>query len=105
VGASRAANFYVYYRVAADTRAARARIDALIDDVEARTGIRGSLLARSDDPTTWMEQYLSVARPAAFRRVLATVAQVHDALAITRDGARHVEQFAPLPALRRRSKT
>ena len=94
---SQATSLYVYYRIAADTREARERIGALIDDVAARTGVRGSLSARSDDPTTWMEQYSSVMRPASFRRILASVAQAHDALTLTHDGVRHVEQFAPLP--------
>jgi hypothetical protein len=31
------------------------RIRALLAEVESRTGIRGTLSARSDDPTTWME--------------------------------------------------
>lgn len=101
---SQATTFYVYYRVASDTRGARQCIGALIDDVAARTGVRGSLSARSDDPTTWMESYASVARPASFRRALASVAQAHDALALTVDGARHIEQFAPLPPLPRRRK-
>ena len=100
----RRASLYVYYRIAADTRAAREQIGALIDDVAARTGIRGSLSARSDDPTTWMEHYASVARPASFRRTLATLAQAHGALVLTRDGVRHVEEFAPLPPLSRRRK-
>jgi hypothetical protein len=100
----RRASFYVYYRIATDTRAAREQIGALIDDVAARTGIRGSLSARSDDPATWMEHYPSVPRPAEFRNVLATVAQAHGALALTQDGVRHVEEFAPLPPLSRRPR-
>ena len=102
--ASKATSFYVYYRVAADTREARRRIRAVIDDVEARTGIRGRLLARSDDSATWMEEYASVPRPASFRRSLDSIVKAHDALALTRDGVRHVEVFAPLPPLRRRPK-
>jgi hypothetical protein len=104
VARSRGASFYVYYRIADDTRATREQIGALLDDVAARTGIRGSLSARSDDPTTWMEHYPSVARPASFRRMLATLAQAHGALALTKDGVRHVEQFAPLPPLSRRGQ-
>ena len=96
---SQATSFYVYYRVAADTREARKRIDALMDDVAARTSVRGRLLARSDDPTTWMELYAPVARPVSFRRILASLAQSHGAAALTLDGARHVEVFAPLPSL------
>jgi hypothetical protein len=102
VARPRVASFYVYYRIAADTRAARDRIGALIEDVAARTGVRGSLSARSDDPTTWMEHYASVVRPASFRRTLASLAQVHGAPALTKDGVRHVEEFAPLPPLGRR---
>ena len=100
----RSASFYVYYRIVADTRAAREQIGALMDEVAARTGVRGHLSARSDDPTTWMEHYASVARPASFRRTLATLAQAHRALALTRDGVRHVEEFSPLPPLSRRGK-
>ena len=98
-------SFYVYYRIAVDARETRERIGKLLADVEARTGIRGTLLARTGDPGTWMEQYASVTRPAAFRRTLQSVAQAHDALALTRDGVRHVEEFAPLRVLRRRRKT
>jgi hypothetical protein len=100
----RSASFYVYYRIVADTRAARQQIGALMDEVAARTGIRGHLSARSDDPTTWMEHYAPVARPASFRRVLASVAQAHGALAVAKDGVRHVEEFSPLRPLSRRSK-
>ena len=101
---SQATSFYVYYRIAADTREARQRIAALIEDVAGRTGVRGSLSARSDDPTTWMELYASVARPASFRRVLTRIADTHRAAALTVDGVRHVEQFASLPPLPRRRK-
>lgn len=97
---SNATSFYVYYRIAADSAAARQRVAALIKDIEARTGIRGSLLARSDDPTTWMETYGPVTRAASFRRVLATRALAHEAATLTRDGQRHVEEFGSLPPLR-----
>jgi len=103
-GRPRRVTFYVYYRIAADTRGARQQIRALMEEVAARTGIRGELSARSDDPTTWMEQYPSVARAASFRRMLAALAQVHGAFALTGDGVRHVEEFAPLPPLSRRPK-
>jgi Domain of unknown function (DUF4936) len=104
VGRPKATSFYVYYRVAADSTAARKRIRAMLADIEARTGVMGTLLVRSDDPTTWMETYAPVARAAMFRRVLATLAQEHGAGALTTDGRRHVEEFAPLPLLRRRAK-
>jgi hypothetical protein len=95
----RTTSFYVYYRVGTDSQSARDRVRALLSDVEARTGIRGTLSARSDDPTTWMETYASVSRAASFRRTLATLAAKHDVLAFTPDGKRHVEEFSPLPPL------
>ncbi len=39
-------------------------------DIEARTGIAGTLLARCDDASTWMETYAPTTRAATFRRVL-----------------------------------
>ena len=92
-------SIHVYYRVATDSVGARKRIGRLLADIETRTGVRGTLLARSDDPTTWMETYAPVTRAAAFRRVLDLLAQEHEAAALTTDGQRHVEAFAPLPSL------
>ena len=92
-------SLYVYYRVATDSTGARKRIRALLADIETRTGIRGALLARSDDPTTWMETYAPVTRATAFRRLLDQLAEEHEAAALTTDGQRHVEAFAPLPSL------
>ena len=65
-------NYYVYYRVALD-RAERARgvVEALQDDVFARTGVRGRLLHRRDDPATWMEIYEGIADQRAFDASLA----------------------------------
>jgi len=95
---------YVYYRVAADTAPARARIHALMTEVETRTGVKGCLLARCDDPSTWMEIYAPVARPASFRRALAALATRHGAQLLARDGQRHVESFGALPPLARRAR-
>ena len=95
-------NFYVYYRIVADTTAARERIAALMADIEARTGVAGTLLARCDDASTWMEAYTPVTRAVTFRRALAELAKKHDASALTADGQRHVEEFAaPAPLSRR----
>jgi hypothetical protein len=98
------AHCYVYYRVAADTAPARARIHALIAEVEARTGVHGSLLARCDDPSMWMEVYAPVARATAFRRTLAALAAKHGAALLAQDGRRHVETFGALPPLARRTQ-
>jgi hypothetical protein len=92
----------VYYRVGADTAAARATIGALMTDVEARTGISGRLLARCDDPSTWMEVYEPVGDARAFARELAALVATHGAMAVALDGKRHVERFAaPAPLARR----
>ena len=99
-----AAHCYVYYRVAADTALARARIHALIAEVEARTGVQGSLLARYDDPSMWMEIYTPVARAASFRRTLAALATKHGAALLAQDGQRQVETFGALPPLPGRTR-
>jgi hypothetical protein len=94
-----AGGVYVYYRVASDDAGARAAIAALQVAVEAETGIAGRLLSRCDDPATWMEVYEPVADTAAFARRLEDLAQRHRAAAITGDGRRHAECFAPLRPL------
>jgi hypothetical protein len=104
VRASRTTSFYVYYRIVGDSKDTRDRIRALFADVKARTGVRGTLSARTDDPTTWMETYASVRRAASFRRMLAELAVKHDVLALTPDAKRHVEEFSPLPPLPARTK-
>jgi hypothetical protein len=103
--ASKPSYFYVYYRIVADSAAARARIGALMADIEARTGISGTLLARCDDESTWMEAYAPTTRAAAFTRVIAALAKKHGAAALTPDGKRHVEQFAAPKPLSRRGTT
>jgi hypothetical protein len=97
-------HFYVYYRIIADTAAARATIGELMADVEARTGVPGRLLARSDDPSTWMEIYEPIGNPGAFARTLATCVRKCAAAALAADGIRTVERFAaigPYPVRRR----
>ena len=98
------AHFYVYYRVAADTAATRATIRALLSEVETRTGIAGRLLARCDDPSTWMEVYESVPKAAMFVRELAALVKKHNATTVAVNGERHVERFAAPPPLPRRVK-
>jgi len=92
---------YVYYRVAAGDRtarvAARAVIAELQDRVAAATGVRGTLQARRDDASTWMETYAVVAAPGAFARALAQAVRASGAAAIAEHGVRHVERFVALP--------
>lgn len=91
-------HFYVWYRVGADPVAAREAIGALLADVEARSGVAGRLLARCDDPSTWMEVYEPVARAGAFARTLAACVRRHGATRVAVDGRRHCECFAAPPA-------
>lgn len=89
-------HFYVYYRIAADTLDARATIGALMADVEARTGICGRLLARCDEPATWMEIYESVNDADAFAPALAACVERCGAARVAADGIRRIERFAAL---------
>jgi len=98
------AHFYVYYRVGEDTAEARAKIGALIAEVEARTGISGRLLARCDDASTWMEVYEPVRNAGSFARTLAACVRKAGAADVAADGTRRIECFAaPGPDPARRS--
>jgi hypothetical protein len=99
VAARLPSHVYVYYRVSADTVAARAAIGALMAEVEARTGVAGRLLARCDDPATWLEVYEPVLHPRRFARTLAACVRRCAADRVAAQGVRHVECFvAPAPA-------
>ena len=88
-------HFYVWYTVAADRAAALAAVSGLLAAVEDATGIAGRVLARRDDPATWMEIYENVGDAAAFERTLATLVRRHDVARVS-GGLRHVERFAAL---------
>ena len=80
-------NYYVYYKVTPERiQELRARIDALLQAVEDHCGVRGRLMHRRDDPSTYMEVYEDVKDEAAFEVLLE------------REGAklglqRHLERF------------
>ena len=79
---------------------ARERIGALLADIEARTGVRGNAprAKRRSRRPGWRP----TPRSRAPRRSGASsprCAQEHEAAALTTDGERHVEAFAPLPSL------
>jgi len=69
-------NYYVYYRVALD-QAERARgvVATLQNDVLAQTGVRGRLMHRRDDPSTWMEIYEGIPDEHAFDASLAAAVE------------------------------
>jgi Domain of unknown function (DUF4936) len=88
-------SYYIYYRVdPARADAARERIDRLLDDIRAATGIAGRLLKKRGEPLLWMEVYGDVADEARFERELAAVVTRLDAAGILQPGGgRHIECF------------
>jgi uncharacterized protein DUF4936 len=87
--------YYVYYKVPRENAsAARAVIDKLQRELAAATGVRGRLLRRRDDETTWMEIYEDVRDAAALEGALDELARRHgiDALLVP-GSARHREVF------------
>lgn len=88
-----AGHYYIWYRVPGLHAEALRSIAALQDDVAARTGIRGRVLIRRDDPATWMEIYENVSLPAAFERELAAAVERHQVAAFAHEGRRHTEAF------------
>src|SRR5689334_3835825 len=97
------AHLYVYYRVVADTTAARDAIAQLIAAVESVTGVKGRLLARCEDASTWMEIYEPITDVESFLRTLAALVETHGVAAVAIDGRRKSECFAPLPLAAARS--
>ena len=88
-------NYYIYYRVA-PSEAARARtvVDAVQSALRADTGIRGRLLRRDDDPSTWMEVYETVADPLRFEAALDRLLAQHGFdSCVAPDAHRHTERF------------
>jgi len=92
---SERAQFFVYYRVAEPAKALLA-VGDLLADVEARTGVAGRLVARCDDPSTWMEIYEPVADADAFARDLAACVRNTGAADVAANGVRTVERFRAL---------
>ena len=89
-------HFYVWYTVRGDLHDALRAVGALLAAVQERTGISGRLLARRDEPATWMEVYEDVREAGAFGRALEALAAEHGVLAFVEDGRRHTERFAAL---------
>ena len=89
-------HFYVWYTVRGDLREAVIAVHSLLDAIQSRTGIAGRLLARRDEPSTWMEVYDQVDDAYAFGRVLDRLAVEHGVLAFVEGGRRHTERFAAL---------
>lgn len=89
---------YVYYRVALDREAdARRAVHAMLDEVEATTGIRGVACRKAVEPLLWMEVYAGVTDGEAFVSLLTELSARHGLDACLEDNQRrHVEEFIPL---------
>jgi hypothetical protein len=62
-----ALNYYVYYKFdPARVADLRTTVEKLFMQVNAATGIEGQWQRRRDDPSTFMEVYLSVSESAVF---------------------------------------
>jgi len=88
-------SLFVYYRVAdAQGGAVRDRVEAILADVLAATGVRGRLLRRRDDPATWMEIYEPVPDVEPFQRALDAALARHGFASLLAPGdVRHAEHF------------
>ena len=88
-------HYYIYYRVAPSAAArTRAAVDAVQSALGQDTGIRGRLLRRDDDPSTWMEIYEGVTDPPRFEAALERLLVQHgfDGC-MAADARRHTERF------------
>jgi hypothetical protein len=64
-------NYYVYYRIEPErVDELRRFVDVLFSVVEKQFGIRGRLMRRRDDPTTYMEVYEDVKDERGFEALL-----------------------------------
>lgn len=87
-------SYYIYYRTAAEAAEVREIVSGLQRILERETGIRGRLMRRADDPTTWMEIYEGVVAGDAFERAaLAAVEASGFPRLLAGDARRHVERF------------
>lgn len=91
-----AQSVFIYYAIGEDREPdASLAATALIEAVQALSGIRGRLMRRADDATTWMEIYENVADAA---QLVATIDACLPASALLAclSGPRHTEIFVPL---------
>jgi Domain of unknown function (DUF4936) len=89
--------YYIYYKVdAAQLDGTRTAARALLAEITRITGVTGRLMARADDPLTWMEVYEPVVDRDAFDRVLSTAVDHAGITALLVGGQRITERFESL---------
>jgi len=89
-------SYYIYYRVEpAHAVACGEAVAKLVDAVHRRTGIRGRVLKKRNEPLLWMEIYEHVADEAAFEWELAEAVSAARIEPLLQAGSsRHIECFS-----------
>ena len=89
-------SYYIYYRIdAAHAAACREAVNRLLEDVRGRTGIRGRVLVKRNEPLLWMEIYEQVADEARFEWELTEAVAASGIAALLQPGSsRHTECFS-----------
>ncbi|MBX3665066.1 MAG: DUF4936 family protein [Burkholderiales bacterium] len=89
-------SYYIYYRVDPSHAAAcDEAVEKLMDAVHERTGIRGRLLKKRNEPLLWMEIYENVADEASFERELSEAVSAARIQPLLQPGSsRHIECFS-----------
>lgn len=89
-------SYYIYYRVEPSQAAAcNEAVRKLLDTVHQRTGIRGRMLKKRNEPLLWMEIYEGVADEAKFEWELAeSVAAAGIQPLLQAGSSRHTECFS-----------
>lgn len=89
-------SYYIYYRVEPVHAAACGEaVGKLLDAVQHRTGIRGRVLKKRNEPLLWMEIYEHVADEAKFEWELAEAVAAAQIQPLLQAGSqRHTECFA-----------
>jgi len=90
-----ATHYYIWFRVAGDLERAREAVNAVVADLNRRTGIAGRLLQGRADPRTWMEIYENVTDARAFERELDAAVTRHGVAQFAENGRRNQEAFVP----------
>jgi hypothetical protein len=88
-------NYYIYYRVdAAKTGPCAVAVEFLLDAVQRKTGVRGRVLKKRNEPQLWMEIYEGVTDEAGFEWELAEAVTASGINGMLQTGsARHTECF------------
>ncbi len=89
-------SYYIYYRVdAAQAGVCAAAVQQLLATMQARTGVRGRVLKKRNEPLLWMEIYEPVNDEAKFEWGLAEAVAASGINALLQAGStRHTECFA-----------